>query len=251
MSGGLVGCDERGNRLAGQAADLDGPCRNDLGALAAEVAIEAQDAEACSEALLGMGPAGENGDDQPFGLRTDGRAPAPEALRRPFGVSAVGARHVRGVCSIARPAIAALMDRDAFAAMEDLDHSRGRPDIDLLTDERVRDGIEEAPELGMVIRRDPRKAPFGELVLLGGQACERRAFDRLEEMAAADTQPAHDMIVDALQHVGDCGIGLGEREERLFAQAAEKATLGEAHAVLDLRFLSSPGLQFVLTLKPA
>ncbi|MDK1389796.1 hypothetical protein QN224_31115 [Sinorhizobium sp. 8-89] len=99
MSGGLVGDDERGNRLAGQAADLDGPRRNGLGALAADVAIEAQDAEAGSEALLGMWPAGENGDDQLFGLRTDGRGPAPEALRRPLGVSAVGDRHVRRVCS--------------------------------------------------------------------------------------------------------------------------------------------------------
>ncbi|WP_291164837.1 transposase, partial [Ensifer sp. SSB1] len=31
-----------------------------------------------------------------------------------------------------------------------------------------RASLEEAPELDMVIRRDPRKAPFGELVLLGG-----------------------------------------------------------------------------------
>ena len=155
----LVGGDERGNGLAGQAADLDGARRNGLGALMADVAIKAQDAEACSETLFRMRPAGEDGDDQPFGLRTDGRAPAPEALRRPFGVAAVRARHVSGVCSIARPAIAALMHSNAFAAMEYLDHPGGCPDIDLLADEGMRDGIEEALALDVVIRRDPRQAP--------------------------------------------------------------------------------------------
>ncbi|MER8830956.1 hypothetical protein NKH73_30990 [Mesorhizobium sp. M0938] len=44
------------------------------------------------------------------------------------------------------------------AAMEDLDHPCCRPDIDLPTVEAVRHGIEEALELDMVIRRDPRKA---------------------------------------------------------------------------------------------
>lgn len=126
------------------------------------------------------------------------------------------------------------MYSDAFAAMEDLDHPRGRPDIDLLADEPVRDGIEKALELDMIIRRHPRQAPFGELVFLGRQTCERGAFDRLEEMPTADAEPALDMIVDALQHLGDRGIGLRKREERLLAQATENAALGEAHVVLNL-----------------
>ena len=61
---------------------------------------------------------------------------------------------------------------DALATVEYLDHPGGGADIDLLADEAVRDGIEEALELDMVIRRDPRQAPFGELIVLGGQACE-------------------------------------------------------------------------------
>ncbi len=152
----LVGGDERGNGLAGQAADLDGARRHGLGALAGNLAIEAQDAEACSEALLGMRPAGEDGGDQPFGLRADGCAPAPEAIRCPLGVASMRTRHMRGVCSIARATIAALMHSNTFAAMEYLDHPGGCPDIDLLADEGMGDGIEEALALDVVIRRETR-----------------------------------------------------------------------------------------------
>ena len=133
-----------------------------------------------------------------------------------------------------RPPIAALMRGDALATVEYLDHPGGGTDIDLLADEAVRDGIEEALELDVIIRRDPRQAPFGELVVLCGKGCEGWAFDRLEEMPAADAEPAHDMIVDAREHLGDRGIGLGKREEGLLAQAAENAALGKAHGVLDL-----------------
>ncbi|MCY1358189.1 hypothetical protein D9M69_447140 [compost metagenome] len=45
------------------------------------------------------------------------------------------------------------------------------------------------------------------------------------------------MIVDAREHLGDRGIGLGEREEGLLAEASENAALGKAHGVLDLRLV--------------
>jgi hypothetical protein len=98
------------------------------------------------------------------------------------------------------------MHGDALATVEYLDHPGGGTDINLLADDAVRDGIEEGLELDMVIRRDPCQAPFGELVVLAGQACERRAFDRFEEMPAADAEPAHDMVVDAREHLCDRGI---------------------------------------------
>jgi|SRR5690606_15781157 len=115
-----------------------------------------------------MWPAGENGGDQAFGLGTDRRAPAPETIRCPLGVAPMRTRHMIGVRAKARPPIAALMRGDAA----------------------VRDGIEEALELDVIIRRDPRQAPFGELVVLCGKGCEGWAFDRLEEMPAADAEPA-------------------------------------------------------------
>lgn len=126
------------------------------------------------------------------------------------------------------------MHCDALSTMEYLDHPGGGADIDLAPDEAVRDRIEEGLELDMIIRRDPRQPPFGELVILGRKGCEGWTLDRLEEMATADTEPAHDMIVDACEHISDRGIRLGKREECLFAQAAEDAALSKAHGVLDL-----------------
>lgn len=200
----------------------------------ADIAIETQDPQARSEALFRMRTAGENGDDKSFGLRPDGRAPSPEAFRRPFGVSSVRTGHMRWVCSVTRATISALMHSDTFAAMEDLDHPRGRPDIDLAPDEAVRDGIEEALEFDVVIRRHPCQTPFRELVVLGGQTSECCLFDRLKEVPTTDAQPAHDVIVDALQHLGDRGIGLREREEGQFAKTAENTALGELYAILHL-----------------
>jgi hypothetical protein len=69
--------------------------------------------------------------------------------------------------------------------------------------------------------------------------------------AQGDTEAAHDMVVDAFERRGDRRVGLGQREEGLPPQPPEYAGLGEADAVLDLCLLSSPGLQFVLTLKCA
>lgn len=159
MPAGLVGGDEPGDGRAGQPADLDGTRRDCFSALAGKIAIEALDAEADPEALFGMRPAGKDGGDQPFGLGADRRCPAPEAIRCPFGVAPMRARHVLGVGSEARAPVATLVCGDAHTTAEYLDHPSGGADIDLAPDEAVRDGIGEALELDMIIRRDPRQAP--------------------------------------------------------------------------------------------
>ena len=80
-----------------------------------EAAIGAQNAEAGAEPLFGMGPAGEHGADQAFGVRPDLAGPAPEPIRRPLGVAPVGAGHMVGVRAVlAAPCVAALMGADAL-----------------------------------------------------------------------------------------------------------------------------------------
>lgn len=56
-----------GDALASQPASLDGASRYSLGTLTMEIPIKAQDAQTRSEALLGMRPACQDGDDQSFG----------------------------------------------------------------------------------------------------------------------------------------------------------------------------------------
>ena len=118
--------------------------------------------------------------------------------------------------------------------MEHLDRAAGRPEIDLRADQAVRHRIEEALVLDVIVDADAGEAPFGELVVVARQRRQRLALDGLEEMAAADAEAAHDMIVDAIEGAGDRRVGLGQREEGLVPQPPENAGLGEADAVLDL-----------------
>jgi hypothetical protein len=53
------------------------------------------------------------------------------------------------------------------------------------------------------------------------------------------------VIIDAIERLANSGIGLSKREESLLAQPPQNARLGKTDSVLNFRFLSSPGLQFV------
>ncbi|WP_287307390.1 hypothetical protein [Mesorhizobium sp.] len=150
---------------------------------------------------------------------------------------------------MARTSIAALMHRHALAAVEDLDGACRGPQIDLLANEAVGHGIKEGLELDVIIRRDAGQTPFGKLVILQWKTGQSRALAGLDELPATDAQPAHDVVVDAIERLGNGGIGLSQREERLPPHPAQDTGLGETHSILHFRFLSSPGLQFVLTLE--
>lgn len=121
-----------------------------------------------------------------------------------------------------RAAIAALMDGNALAAVEDLDACRCSQ-IDLLANEAVRYGIKEGLELDVVIRRNEGQTPLGEFVVFARQACERSTLDALKQLPATDPQPTHDVIIDAIECLANGGIGLGQREEGLVAQPPQNA----------------------------
>jgi hypothetical protein len=68
-----------------------------------------------------------------------------------------------GVRAVLAAEGAALMSPDALAAMEDLDHARGDPHVDLGADQRVRDRIEKIMDFDVIVEIDPRAPPFREL----------------------------------------------------------------------------------------
>ena len=74
-----------------------------------------------------------------------------------------------GVRAVLAAHVAALMDADALAAMEDLDGARGDAHLDLGADQRVRNRIEEVMDLDVIVEIDPRAPPFRELPVVGGQ----------------------------------------------------------------------------------
>ena len=75
-----------------------------------------------------------------------------------------------GVRAVLAAHVAALVDRDALAAMEHLDRARGDANLDLGANQRVRNRVEEVMDLDVIIEVDPRAPPFRELPILGRQA---------------------------------------------------------------------------------
>ena len=159
--------EEGGDALAIEDAQFDGVGRHRLDAGRVEAAIRAQDAQAGAEPLFGMRPAGEHGADQAFGVRPDLAGPAAEPIRRPLGVTPVGAGHVVGVRAVLAAHVAALVDADALTAMEDLDRARGDPHLNLGADERVWNRIQKVMDLDVIVEIDPRAPPFRELPIWG------------------------------------------------------------------------------------
>jgi hypothetical protein len=80
--------------------------------------------------------------------------------------------------------VPALVGPDALAAMEDLDHARADPHVDLGADQRVRNRVREVVDLDVIIEIDPRAPPLRELLIVSGQGNEGGTPDCLEQLAA-------------------------------------------------------------------
>jgi hypothetical protein len=111
----------------------------------------------------------EDGGEQRFGALPDGSRPTPEAVRPPFDVAAMRARHVLGIGAMPAAAIAAFMGGDPPAAMEHLDGTRSDAHIDLGANERVWHRVEEDRSVDMVVEPDASETPFRIFVLLRRQ----------------------------------------------------------------------------------
>jgi len=168
-----------------------------LGACRIQTAEQGRDAEAGAEALLGMRPVGEYGDDQPLSIGSDRAGPTMEARRRPFGIAPMRAWHVLGRGAVTPTSIAALMGRDALGAMEHLDGTAGDAHVDLGTDQRVRHRVKEAIKFDMIIGPDARQAPFSELVVGLRQGPQRGLFNACEQISPAQSEAAHDVAIYA------------------------------------------------------
>src|SRR5271163_2138935 len=103
-----------------------------------------------------------------------------------------------GVRAVLAAHVAALMDRNTLAAMEDLDGACGDANLDLGANKRMRDRVEEVMDFDVIIQVDSRAPPFRELPVLGRQAVEDGAFYLLEQLSPAQTEMAHGALVHAL-----------------------------------------------------
>lgn len=135
--------EDRRDRGVRQRADLDRPVAGCLYPAGLQPAEQPQDPKAGPEALLGMRPPGHHRDDQRLRGGPDAASVALQTLRRPLGVTPVCARHVFGLGTVPRAAIAPGVRRDALTAVEHLDRALRGGCVDLLADQAVRHSVDK------------------------------------------------------------------------------------------------------------
>ncbi len=235
-----AGLQDRGDRAVGARADGQPAL---AGRLEPDLAVglgQPQDAQARPEALLGMRLGAHDRLDQRGRAGPDLGGKGQHPRRRPAGVAPMRARHVLGRRRVpplqGRPG----MGRDALAGVEDLDRRVGDARLDHLADQPRRHRVVMAVHLDVVVGRDPAAPPFGVGVGLRRQRQQRRPVDRLEELAAAGAELAHQPGVQVAQHLPDRLVQLAERQEAAVAQPRQDEPLDDQHRDLDLRLVARP-----------
>ena len=189
----------------------------------------AQDAEAGSEALLGM----RLGPHDRLAQRHRGRADllggGEQARRRPEGVPTVRTRHVLGDRRVPSLQRRAGMAGDPHAAMEHLDGRAGacapRPPGGSAGTAPSRSA--RGPRRGSPA--PPGAPPFGVLIGLVRQRHQGRPIDGLEELPAAGAELAHQAGIEFIDQRADRRVQLGEREEAPVAQPRQDPALDDQH----------------------
>jgi hypothetical protein len=80
------------------------------------------------------------------------------------------------------------MSSDPLALEKDLNSARRQPHLDLAAGKAVRDAVEMALELDMVIDADPANAPLGKAIGLRRQRVEVGPIELFEQRPAGDTE---------------------------------------------------------------
>lgn len=107
-------------------ADAERASAGGLDAGLVEGLRESDEPKARAVALLGVRSPAEDLLDELRGVGPDGRGPRDHACRCPLRVRLVRLRHVLGQSGVAALDAVSQVTRDAFTAMVDLDHHRGR-----------------------------------------------------------------------------------------------------------------------------
>ncbi len=112
-------------------AEFDSAGRDRFDAVHVDAAIGAQNPRQVRNPCSGCGRLASAAAIKASVLGPIFSGPAAQPVRRPLGVTPVGTGHVLGLRAVLSAHVAALMDRDALAAMEHFDHARGDANLDL------------------------------------------------------------------------------------------------------------------------
>ena len=184
--------EDRADRGVGQRADLDSALADRLGSGGINAASRRSTPRQVRKPCSGCGRRASIAMISPSVFGPMGMGLMLQPFRRPFAISTVCARrHVLGLGAVPRSAVTPGMRGDAFAAVEHLDRAGRGTGVHLLTDQGVRHRVEKALDLDVVINPDAGEALLGILIVLLGQWLHDRAFNRLKELATADTKSTH------------------------------------------------------------
>ena len=232
--------EDRGQAAIAQGPEAKGALRGGLEPLGAVDLAQPHDPERRAEALLGMGPGGDDAFDEPACRRARLGRPPDDALRRPLERGLVGLGHVlanRGVPPRLRGTGVA---RHTAALVEALDHPGRDPGLKLDADQLIGNAVVMAADLDVIIERDADPTPLGQLVALGGKGKEGRTVERLVLGTPGAWKLAEAPGVEVLEKLADRGVELPEREEGPVPQPGQNPALGHLDGALDLGLVPRP-----------
>jgi hypothetical protein len=172
------------------------------------------------------------------GAHADALAPLDELRRRPFPVRAVRRRHVLCQRREAAAHVAHGVAGHALVRCKTLQQAVGDAQLDLGTDEPVRNAVVVGLELDVIVDVDLGRLPDADGIPGGGQRSQRRSVALFEGTAPAAGQLLEGPPVQVDDQLGDGTVQFGQTEEPAVAQACEDPSLHEEHRTLDLRLVA-------------
>ena len=154
----------------------------------------------------------------------------------------MGVGHVLGDRRVAADGGAPPMHPDARAPLKHFDGRRRQPNVELLMDERIWDGVAMVRDVDVVIDVHARLAPLGVDEALGRQRPQSGPIETLEEILAR--QPAvafHRPGVQIGEELADARVQRRERKEGLMPEPREDPALRHLDADFRLRFITRLG----------
>ena len=171
------------------------------------------------------------------GRRTERGGPVEHSAGRPFGMRPVRSRHVFRHRAVRAAMRTAAVRGHPLALEEAFDAARGKTNLDLLPDERVRHAVVMAIDLDVVIDVGAGLLPVRVLEGRRRQGSERRTVQGLVGVPAAAGELSEGPAIEVVDETGDSLVQFGQREEAPVSEPGEDPPLDDLYADLDLGFV--------------
>src|SRR5689334_3788921 len=232
-----LGVEDGFNGAEGASADGECSLAGRFHPLAGKAPYKLDDATAGAKALLGVSLLAQDDLDECDGVRADFGGLALDASNSPVGIAPMARGHVLGQGRVPAVRGAAPVHCDARTAMEHFDGACGVAGPQLLTHKRVGHRVVVLVDLHVIVDAGAALLPVGEAVLRSRKRLERGALDLIKQRTAASPEMARDAVVDLLDAVANGGVGLGEREERSFAELCDDPSQCDLYSNLNFGFI--------------